>query len=212
MPSGREPESDSSGDDGVTTLKQPKRLDHDTEARVLTLVSEGTRDASPPPMGRAFGQRRERRSEKSMENVFSPSKECSDSTRGIRDADTMDTYDFSYSPDRDALTTEPVTPQRRQVDNRHASALEKHGLFSTTSPILPRETSRHGCFDVASIDPSVLYTPQDRGRVVGPATATSSDYSDRTRLPIRRNGSVSPSPRRRRAGVWRTYKAKGDDA
>jgi hypothetical protein len=212
MPSGREPESDSSGDDGVTTLKQPKRLDHDTEARVLTLVSEGTRDASPPPMGRAFGQRRERRSEKSMENVFSPSKECSDSTRGIRDADTMDTYDFSYSPDRDALTTEPVTPQRRQVDNRHASALEKHGLFSTTSPILPRETSRHGCFDVASIDPSVLCTPQDRGRVVGPATATSSDYSDRTRLPIRRNGSVSPSPRRRRAGVWRTYKAKGDDA
>lgn len=85
MPSGREPESDSSGDDGVTTLKQPKRLDHDAEARMLTLVSEGTRDASPPPMGQAFGQRRERRSEKSMEKVFSPLKECINSTRGIRD-------------------------------------------------------------------------------------------------------------------------------
>ena len=109
-PSGREPESDSSGEDGVTPLKQPKHLDHNAEARVLTLVSEGTRDASPLPVGQAFGQRRERRSEKSIEKVFSPSKECSDSTRRIRDIDTTDTYDFSCSPDRDALTMEPVTP------------------------------------------------------------------------------------------------------
>jgi hypothetical protein len=212
MPSGREPESDSSGDDSVTPLKQPKRLDHGAEARVLTLVSEVTRDASPPPVGQAFGQKRERRSEKSMEKVFSPSKECSDSTRGVRDIDTMDTYDFSCSPDRDALTMEPVTPQRRRVDNRHASAFEKHGSLKTTSPILPREASRHDCFDVVSIDPSVLCTPQNKGRVVAPATGTSSDYGHRTRLPIRRDGSVSPSPRRRRAGVWRTYRAKGDDS
>jgi hypothetical protein len=195
MPSGREPESDSSGDDGVTPLR-----------------SEGTRNPSPPPMGQAFGQRRERRSEKSMEKVFSPSKECINSTRGIRDTDTMDTYDFSRSPDRNTLTMEPVTSQRRQVDDRHTSAFEKHGSLKMTSPILPREVTRHDCFDVVSIDPSVLCTPQNKGRVVAPATGTSSDYSHRTRLPIRRDGSVSPSPRRRRAGVWRTYKAKGDDS
>ena len=204
-PSGREPESDSSGDDGVTPLKQPKHLDHNAEARVLTLVSEGTRDASPLLVGETFGQRRGRRSEKSTEK--SPVKECSNSTLGIRDVKTMDTYDFSCSPDRDALTMEPVTPQRRQVDERHASTHRKHGLFSKTSPVLPREMSQHGCFDVASIDPSVLCTPQNRGRVEAPATGTSSDYSSRTRLPIRRNGSVSPTPRRRRAGVWRTYRA-----
>jgi hypothetical protein len=209
MPSGREPESDSSGDDGVTPLKQPKRLDHDAEVRVLTLVSEGTRDASSPPMGQAFGQRRERRLEKSMEKVFSPSKECINSTR---DTDDMDTYGFSSPPNRDALMIEPVTPQRRQVGDRHVSALEKHGPLSTASPTLPRETSRNDCFDVVSIDPSVLCTPQNKGRVVVPATGTSSDFSHRTRLPIRRDGLVSPSPRRRRAGVWRTYKAKGDDS
>ena len=198
-PSGREPESDSSGEDGVTPLKQQKHLDHNAEARVLTLRSEGIRDASPLPVEQAFGQRRERRSEESTEK--SPVKECSNSTRGIRDADTADTYDFNCSPDKDALTMEPVTPQRRQFDERHASANRKHGLFSKTSPVLPRETSQHGCFDVASIDPSVLSTPQNRGRVEAPVTGTSSDYSDRTRLPIRRNGSVSPTPRRRRAGV-----------
>jgi hypothetical protein len=212
MPSGREPESDSSGDDSVTPLRQPKHLEHDAEAQVLTLVLEGTRDASPPPMGRASDQRGERQSEKSMEKVFSPSKECSNSTRGIRDADTMNTYDFSCSLDRDALTMEPVTPQRCHVDDRHTSTLEKHGLFSTTSPVLLRETSRHDRFDVASINTSVLCTPQNKGRVVAPATGTSSDYSHRTRLPICRDGSVSPSPRRCRAGVWRTYKAKGDDS
>ena len=204
-PTGREPESDSSGEDGVTPLKQPKHLDHNAEARVLTLVSEGTRDASPLPVGQAFGQRRERRSEKLTEK--SPVQECSNSTRAIRDTDTTDTYDFSRSPDRDALTMEPVTPQRLQVHERHTSANRKHGLFSGTSPVLPRETSQHGCFDIASIDPSVLRTPQNRSRVEAPATGTSSDYSNRTRLPIRRNGSVSPTPRRRRAGVWRTYRA-----
>lgn len=204
-PSGREPESDSSGEDGVTPLKQPKHLDHNAEARMLSLVSEGTRDASPLPVGQAFGQRRERRSEKSTEK--SPVKECSNSTRGIRDANAMDTYDFSCSPDSDALTMEPVTPQRRQGDGRYASANRKHGLFSKTSPDLSRETSQHGGFDVASIDPSVLCTPQNKGRVEAPATGTSSAYSNRTRLPIRRNGSVSPTPRRRRAGVWRTYRA-----
>ena len=190
--------------------KQQKHLDHNAEARVLTLRSEGIRDASPLPVEQAFGQRRERRSEESTEK--SPVKECSNSTRGIRDADTMTTYNFSRSPDRDALTMEPVTPQRRQLDERHASAYEKHGLCSRTSPVLPRETSQRGCFDVASINPSVLCTPQNRGRAEAPATGTSSDYSSRSRLPIRRNGSVSPTPRRRRAGVWRTYRAKGDDS
>ena len=204
-PSGRDLESDSSGEDGVTPLKQPKHLDHNAEARVLTLVPEGTRDATPLPVGQAFGQRRERRSETSTEK--SPVKECSNSTRAIRDADTTDTHDFDRSPDSDALTMEPITPQRRQVEERHASANRKHGLFSKTSPILPRETSQHGCFDVASIDPSVLSTPQNRGRVEAPVTGTSSDFSNRARLPIRRNGSVSPTPRRRRAGVWRTYRA-----
>ena len=209
-PSGREPESDSSGEDGVTPLKQPKHLDHNAEARVLTLVSQGIRDASPLPAGQAFGQIRERRSRKSTEK--SPVKECSNSTRGIRDVKTMDTYDFSCSADRDALTMEPVTPQRRRVDDSHASAFEKHGSLRTTPPILPREASRHDCFDVVSIDPSVLCTPQNKGRVVAPATGTSSDYSHRTRRPIYRDGSVSPSPRRRRAGVWRTYRAKGGDS
>ena len=194
----------------MTPLKQPKHLNHNVEARVPTLVSEGTRDASPLPVGQAFSERRERRSKKSTEK--SPVKECSNSTRGIRDANTTDIYDFNCSPDSDTLTMEPVTPQRRQVDERHASANRKHGLFSKTSPVLPRETSQHGCFDVASIDPSVLCTPQNRGRVEAPATGTSSDYSNRTRLPIRRNGSVSPTPRMRRAGVWRTYRAKGDDS
>lgn len=212
MPSGRKPESDSSGDDGVTPLRQANGLDHDAEARVLTLVSEGIRDASPPPIAQAFGRRRERRSEKSMEKVLSSSKECTSSTRGMRDTDTMDTYDFSCSPDRDAPTMEPVTPQHRHVDDRHTSALKKHGLLGTVSPILPRETPRHDCFDVASIDPSVLCTPQNKGRVVAPDTGTSSACSHRTRLPIRRDGSVSPSPRRRRAGVWRTYRAKGGDS
>lgn len=204
-PGGREPESDSSGDDGLTPLKQPKHLDHNAEARVLTLVSERTPDASPLPVGQASGQRRGRRSEKSTEK--SPVKECSNSTRGVHDANTMDTFDSSCSPARDTLTMEPVISQRRQVDEGHASAYENHGLFSKTSPVLPREMSQHGCFDVASIDPSVLCTPQNRGRVGAPATGTSSDYSNRSRLPIRRNDSVSPTPRRRRAGVWRTYRA-----
>ena len=111
MLSEREPESDSSGEDGVTPLKQPKHLNHNAEARVLTLMSEETRDASPLPVGQAFGQRRERRSKKSTEK--SPMKECSNTTRGMRDANTTDIYNFDCSPDRDALTIEPVTPQRR---------------------------------------------------------------------------------------------------
>jgi hypothetical protein len=110
MPSGQEPESDSSGDDGVTPRRQLKHPDYKAEIPVLALVLEETLDASPPPIGRAFDQRGERQSEKSIEKVVSPSKECSNSTRGIHDTDTMDTYDFSCSLDRDALTMEPVTP------------------------------------------------------------------------------------------------------
>ena len=209
MPSGREPESDSSGDYGGTPLRQPVRSDHDAGARVLTLVPENTPDASPPPMGQAFGERSDRRSENLMETVLSPSKEGMNSTCGTREFDIRDTDHVTCSSARDALTMEPVTPQRRQTGDRHTSALKKHDLLSTTSPILPRESFRHDCLDVASIDPSVLCTPQNRGRAVAPATGARSDRSRPTRLPIRREGSVSPSPRRRRAGVWRTYTAKG---
>jgi hypothetical protein len=205
---GREPESDTSGDDGVTPLKQPKRLDHDAESQILTLVSGGARDASPPLAGQAFGPKRGRQSGNLMGKVLSPSKECINSTRGIRDPDTIDTYGFSSSSIRDTLTVEPVTPPRRQVDDRRASTFEDQSPLSKTSPTLAREAPRHDYFNDASIDPSMLCTPQDRDRTVVPVMGTSSDRSHRTRLPIRRDGSVSPSPRRRRAGVWRTYKAK----
>ena len=154
MPSGRKPESDSSGDDGVTPLKQPKRLDHDAEAQVLTLVSEGIRDASPPPIAQAFGRRRERRSEQSMEKVLSSSKECTSSTRGMRDTDTMDTYDFSCSPDRDAPTMEPVTPQHRHVDDRHTSALKKHGLLGTVS-----QSYHERCLSMVALMSRLLILP-----------------------------------------------------
>ena len=209
MPSGREPESHSSGDCGGTPLRQLMHSDHDAGARMLTIVSEKTPDASPPPMGQAFGERSDRRSENSMETLLSPSKERINSTCETREFDIKDIDDFTCLSARNALTVEPVTPQRCQAGNRHTSALKKHGLLSTTSPILPRESFRHDCLDVASIDTSVLCTPQNRGCAVAPTTSARSERSRPTRLPIRREGSVSPSPRRRRAGVWRTYKAKG---
>lgn len=205
---GREPESDTSGDDGVTPLRQPKLSNHGAESRVLALASEGTRDASPPLAGQAFGSKRERQCGSLIEKILSPSKECVGSAHPTRNTNTVDLYSFSSSPIRDTLTVEPVTPQRRQVDDRRTITFENQSPLSKTSPTLAREASRHDYFNSASIDSSILYTPQDKDRMVAPVMGTSSDRSHRTRLPIRRDGSVSPSPRRRRAGVWRTYKAK----
>jgi hypothetical protein len=209
---GREAESDTSGDDAATPLRQPKRSNHDAEPRVLTLVSEETRDASPSLAGQAPGPKRERQSGSLIEKILSPSKECISSLHGTSSTDTVDLYGFNSSPIRDTLTIEPVTPQRHKVDDRRTSAFGGQSPSSATLPILERETSRRDYFNGTSIDPPVLCTPQNKDRTVALARGTSSDRSHRTRLPICQDGSISPSPRRRRARVWRTYKAKADDS
>lgn len=209
--SGREPESDTSGDDGALPIRLPRLSNDGAEARALSLVPEEARGASLPKVGQAFCPKNGRRSGELMGKVLSSSEECIGPFRETCDTETGGIYRIGSSPIKDKLSIEPTTPRRHQVEDERGNAYEGWGRANTDSPILSRETYRHDGLSGASIDPALLCTPRNQDRKVVPSTGTSSsDRSHGVRLPICRDRSVSPSPRRRRAGVWRTYKAKVD--
>lgn len=209
---GREPESDTSGDDDAVSLPQTKRLGQDGESQMLTVVSEGTRDASPRSGGQTLAQHSERQPGNLFETVLCPSEERDNSIFGLRDIDPIDPYIVNGPPSKDPPAIEPDTPQHRLVEKRRTNAFAGHSPSSAATSLEEREMPRLDCINRTSIDPAVLSTPQNKIGPLAATASTSSDRSYRTRLSIRRDCSVSPSPRRRRIGVWRTYEAKGGNS
>lgn len=204
---GREPEVDTSGDDDAACLDQLTRLGQDAESRPLTLVSEGTRNAALGPGGQTFAQHGERQSGNVAEMVSSPPEEQNGPTYGLHDTGSIDSSFANSSPSKDAQTMEPHRPRRRLSENRHTNASSGLNPSSAVTPFKEQRLSRRDCNAGTSIDPAVLCTPRNKISPVVVTASTNSDRTHRTRLSMRRDSSVSPSPRRCRTGVWKTYKA-----
>lgn len=211
--SGREPESDTSGDDCALPIRLPKRSNNGAETQELSLVSDETRGSSLPKVRQAFCPKNGRQCGELMERALPSSEECIGPFRETCNTDTGSIYRIGSSPIKDKLSIESMIPRKHQVEDQGGNAHEGWGHANTDSPILSRETYRYDGLSGASIDPVLLCTPRNQNRKVVPSTGmSSSDRSRGVRPPICRDRSVSPSPRRRRAEVWKTYKAKVDSS
>lgn len=197
----REPD-ELSGDDDLSSLRQPIP-DHDAELLDLTL--DGPQDVSSQPIGHSPLQRSDKPTEHPLESALSPTRARYDNFYGLRDVNIMDP--FNVSPSKELSTMESDVPQRHLLNDGRPTVRNGHNFSNVAIRAAEREAPRNEHENVASIDPSVLRTPKGKILPVIPTASMGSDRPLRSRLSTRQDCSVSPSPRRRRTGVWRTYKS-----
>lgn len=205
----REAESDISGDDVATSARHPSDLDQNQQAHNRVPVFEKTRDAIP--LDRNLAPSREVQMENLLENMLTPSRERSGSAVGLHDSNSVAPFVICDSTSKDTPSTELEAPRRRPFESRRTNTFDGHSSSETAITSVEREAPRRDCIDGVSIDPSILCTPPNKILPIATTASSGSERSYRTRLSTRRDCSVSPSPRRRRAAVWRTYKTKAGD-
>lgn len=197
---GREIESDASGDDDLSSLRQPNL---GQGAELFDLTVEGTRDIIAQPAAHPLSQRKDKSIEHSSGSVLSPTKVRDDTVCG----DTILMDPFSVSPSKETVSMEANAPQRSLIRNGRSNALTGHNFSSVAVRAADREAPWDEHDNGQYINPSSLCTPKGKITPVTPTASMGSDRTYRSRLSTRKDCSVSPSPRRRRTGVWRTYKA-----
>lgn len=203
--SGREPEGDISGDDDAISLKQQNSLGQDAELHVFDLVSEETRDEHSPTGGRRLPRHDKNQLGNLSESVNSPSKEHGNPLFGLHDNGSNGPYVFNDSQSNDMPKTNSGAPQRRLFEHRRNAVCNK-SPSNAVKPHSERDVTRGDFENGVCIDPSLLSTPQKKDIRKTVTTGPNSDRVYRSRVSARQECSISPSPRRRRAGVWRTYK------
>lgn len=203
--SGREPEGDISGDDDAIPLEQQNSQGPDPELHVFDFVSEETRDENSSTGGRRLPRHNRNQLGNLSDNINSPSKERGSPLFGLHENGSDRPYTFNDSRSNDKPKTNSGAPQHRLFQHRR-NAVCDNSPSSKVKPLSERDVTRDDPENGVCIDPSLLSTPQNKDVRKTITTDPSSDRVYRSRLSARQEYSISPSPRRRRAGVWRTYK------